>query len=648
MERGIPLAPPQNDALTAHGSTARLHLPLIAVGLCAMAAWLLQHPYVGVAHDATLYTLSALAKLHPIELGDDIFLRFGSQDQYTIFSPIYAAAISWIGLEPAAALLTFASQLSLFVCAWLLARRFMSSLAATVGIALVSVVPGEYGALSVFHYLEGFITPRLPAEAFVLGALLAAMSQRYWMASFCAIAAMFLHPIMGAAGAAMLVLTFLVPVRPKLTLVAAAVMLAASLAVLEVIAPRGRVDETWLPVIRATSSYLFVSSWSVTDWSRAIVPLGILALGWIAGAATLLRRVCAGSLAMVACGLAITLLYCDVLHASIFISLQAWRWLWLANVLAFVLAPAIGQDCWRRGDAGRAAVLLLASAWILRGDATSLCIVPAALACAAASAGWSERQYGRAVLLGSCALLLIALVIDMSGRFSYVPAPNPHDPILVQQLRGVCDDGVIPGALVIAVWLALRRSESVVRNSMLVAVAALAGGALIPLGWRAWTQFHYTPTLAGKFVQWRAEIPVHAEVLWPDTPIGAWYLLERPSYLSGHQAAGAIFSREKSLLLQHRVESVNAALKISGVLTTPRNRNSSAEDSGAQGVPFLLSKLNRRGMEAACADPDLSYIASWLHVAPTPFAPVTVDPTKPNGRLYLYRCADLRASDRAS
>ena len=52
-------------------------------------------------------TLQALAHLKPDLLSNDIFLRFGSQDNYTLFSPLYAAVISLLGVEPAASLLTF-------------------------------------------------------------------------------------------------------------------------------------------------------------------------------------------------------------------------------------------------------------------------------------------------------------------------------------------------------------------------------------------------------------------------------------------------------------------------------------------------------------------------------------------------------------
>ena len=612
---------------------------MIAMGSCALAVWLVQHPYTGIRHDSTLYTLFALAKLHPDTLGGDIFLRFGSQDKYTAFTPLYALAIGSLGLEHAAAFLTFASQAALLVYAWLFARRFMSPPMATLGVALLAVMPGEYGPGDTFHLMEGFLTPRLPAEALVLAALHAALSQRYRAAVACIVVALLLHPIMAIAGAALLVLSLLVPVRPKLALACAGGLLVATLATSVALAPLGRVAGTWLYFVRTTSGYLFVSTWSVNDWSRIAVPLAVLAAGALAAAEPLVRRICAGTLATVASGLAITLLFSDLLHVRIFIGLQAWRWLWLADVIALVLSPVIARDCWKRGDAGRIAVLLLATAWTLRGLVPALYVVPVALACAAVPERWSGHRYWRAVLLGTYLLLGVTLCLDFVDRFSYAPNYEPGGSVLLQQLRMGSRDGMFLAALVIVAWLALHRFKSVPANAVIATITVLAGVALVPASWHSWTYAFYTEGLAAKFAQWRAEIPAHAEVLWPDTPVGAWYLLERQNYWSPHQTAGAIFSQEKAIALGHRTDTIVGALSKSH----PRPAAEAHAKPDPAGLTPVSSKLDRAGMAAACADPDLRYIVSWMPVAPTPFPPVTIDATKAHGSLYLYRCADLRS-----
>jgi hypothetical protein len=81
----------------------RLGYAVLAL-FCA-ATWALSHSYRGIFHDAGLYTLQALAHLDPGYLGQDVFLRFGSQDRFTIFGALYAGAMH-LGPEPAASLLT--------------------------------------------------------------------------------------------------------------------------------------------------------------------------------------------------------------------------------------------------------------------------------------------------------------------------------------------------------------------------------------------------------------------------------------------------------------------------------------------------------------------------------------------------------------
>jgi hypothetical protein len=74
---------------------------MVVLMLLGVTTWALSHAYAGIFHDAGLYTLQALARLSPESLSSDVFLKFGSQDRFTLFSPIYAATAHWLGVEPA-------------------------------------------------------------------------------------------------------------------------------------------------------------------------------------------------------------------------------------------------------------------------------------------------------------------------------------------------------------------------------------------------------------------------------------------------------------------------------------------------------------------------------------------------------------------
>ena len=73
-------------------------------------------------------------------------------------------------------------------------------------------------------------------------------------------------------------------------------------------------------------------------------------------------------------------------------------------------------------------------------------------------------------------------------------------------------------------------------------------------------------------------------------------------------------------------------------------RGSPRETQGAEAMPLPsnVSHMDLKAMTAMCADPDLQYVVMRTQLAPTPFPPVTDVPSKAYGKLYLYRCADLR------
>src|SRR5438270_7254260 len=58
-------------------------------------------PYAGITHDARLYSIQVLNQLDPSAYSDDLFFRYGSQDQFSIFSRCAAPLVALLGLEPA-------------------------------------------------------------------------------------------------------------------------------------------------------------------------------------------------------------------------------------------------------------------------------------------------------------------------------------------------------------------------------------------------------------------------------------------------------------------------------------------------------------------------------------------------------------------
>ena len=93
----------------------------LSLVLLLVALWLAMHGYHGLTGDGQIYAFQAFARLHP-QLTGDLYLQNTSQDQFTLFSPMYAWCIGLLGLENAARLLTFLFTIWFLAAAWSFAR----------------------------------------------------------------------------------------------------------------------------------------------------------------------------------------------------------------------------------------------------------------------------------------------------------------------------------------------------------------------------------------------------------------------------------------------------------------------------------------------------------------------------------------------
>src|SRR5580658_9561031 len=96
-------------------------IAILTLALLLVTLWLLLRGYHGLTGDAQIYAFQALARLRP-QLATDLYLQNTSQDQFTAFSPFYAACIDLLGLENAARLLTLLFTVWLLAAAWSVAR----------------------------------------------------------------------------------------------------------------------------------------------------------------------------------------------------------------------------------------------------------------------------------------------------------------------------------------------------------------------------------------------------------------------------------------------------------------------------------------------------------------------------------------------
>lgn len=617
---------------TPHSSltSARQSLWLVVMVTLCIATWALQHGYPGIRHDAVLYSLQGLARLHPT-LANDPFLRFGSQDQFSLFGAIYALVIQWLGLEPAAAILTFTSQLALIACAVLLLRQAIPDPTYVgLGIVMLIAIEGFYGSRQIFSCIESYSTPRMAAEALALAGLCAAYNERRGLAWGLVVAGMVIHPLMATAGVVSLGFFYPGRQRPRLT----AAVIGGGLLLLWLVGdvmPQGHwgtFGSDWLTIVRDRSPFVFLSGWSLDDWARAAIPVATLIIGAVVLAEQRARVLCQIALCTALTGLALTLVACDASKLVIFTQLQPWRWQWLAVLAAALLLPAIVAAGWHYARSGKIAVTLLVAAWWFESDLIALLTAITAVASLALNR-FADRREPQYILYGSGALALMALVFRIATNLEFFQLHfmDWRIPLWLRQASCLASGGTLPVAVaLLATWLAGRRYGAAALAALAIVLVIVCAGQS-PDGWRRWSGQRFPPALVKQFAPWRELIPPDAEIFWSEQPLATWVLLERSSYISVSQTSGVLFSRTSAMEVARRAEALSAAVPAQSYLDFD-----GAGGGGLQPTPRQLQQI--------CAAEPRLFLVSGTQLPWRPLAQLPPGARHSLEPVRLYRCSD--------
>ena len=413
-----------------------------ALTLLPIALWCLTHRYRGLVGDSELYAVQALSRTHA-GLAHDVFLSDASQDRYTIFSPIYALFIKHLGLQQTAISLLVFCKVCLYISAWAFVRKLFDARAALLTLALLIVVPIEYGAFHVFRVAEDMLTARSMAEALALAGLCLHIYGRRNAGLALAVLALSIHALI-ALPMVLLLLGLRLGTRSgvRWALAAIAVVLCLALAATRMPewtpTPLKLMDPIWLDVVRERSQFVFLQLWRQSDWEANARPFLSLVIGMLVFPDERVRPFCASAMIVGAAGLAIALIGGTIGPVALLLQGQAWRWTWvtgLASVL--VLAPTVLQ-IWRCERCGPLCAVLLLVGWLVP-------IIAGAYLVAAALCLWIGRGYiparaspylrATAALIG---VLVLARIIgtglgrclgspDRAGHGKHAPADRPHD-----------------------------------------------------------------------------------------------------------------------------------------------------------------------------------------------------------------------------
>ncbi|HEX3914564.1 MAG TPA: hypothetical protein VHW71_13735 [Steroidobacteraceae bacterium] len=623
-----------------HSSTPGFQskIPTLYITLVLVTLWLVMHGYHGFTGDGQIYAFQAFARLHP-PLAADLYLQNTSQDQFTIFSPLYAKCIGLLGLENAGRLLTLLFTLWFLAAAWSFVTAVTRREGAWLAVAALLVAAGGYGASAVFQILDPFLTARLPAEALIVTALACHFRGMKRLGLLMALGSMLIHPLMALPGMILLICLWL-PIRVSVIGAIGGILATLTFAVAATNSPLVShvvtvMDAPWLAVVRERSQFLFLQLWSAHDWG--INGLPFISLGLTASVMTeeRIRKLCATAALVGAAGLAIAFIGDLIGPIAILMQGQGWRWVWTAVFIGIALAPLTALQLWGDKEWGPLCALLLISGWVLSGLGGTACISLASILWLTRGRLGSRQIRRVSGALGAIVVTWIAIKCWAVVLPAQSPGRSHFEWAQVRDSPAARIAGLLSIALV---WRLIRAS----RTTWVSLIVSLLFAALlicsIPTAFRQPRKLAATADI-DEFVDWASIIPPSSTVLVvPPRDVGAfvWFTLRRPNYLALDQSSGVVFSRRTALEVRRRSEVLLPLMDPDWKILTKLHATASTLDNSAPSTRRLTAEY----LMQICADPLLGFVVSPEDVG---FDPLRHEHAGAWNGWELYNCGKVRA-----
>lgn len=626
-----------------------------AVLMLALALWGLNHAYVGMfEHDARVYSLLVWHWLSPEAYARDPFFLFGSQDRYSVFTPVYGSLAALVGLSHAALTVSALGGMLWVAAAAVVARGLLGdSRWQTFAILCCAMASFNYSPNgNTFVLNEVFPTAR--SIAFPLGALAlgVAMRRHYGWGVALAAASCALHPLLGIWPLLMIIAHRM---SDRIVVVAGAVALAAMTGLhFGGVAALQRLDPTWESIIRHSSIDIFVGPLGTARINETLAWLSLLL--WAAHfSVENMRRWYRLGAAIGASGFLVAQLAAYLYPVVLIVQAQLWRAMWVAVFLGVFALAQILDTAWRSRHriwwAIGGLLLVIASDWLgyilFAGWILFQSSWRATVAAIGRCIDERVRRFAWLLLAGLLVSVLPGYVQDLAILGNGVARD-------VQSGFPVLDGLLLAGGLGVGalLWTWLLMSGLPVR-------ILLAGSAvLLAFSVLHWDQRRET------YAEWERQgessrprlfagmIRPGDVVLWPGPmPQRVWHELGTANYGSSDQVIGGVFSREKTFeMLRRRQRLAVASLADSWPLSATeasllldRYRRLTGEKLDETGNLHESYKkpiwLTGHGMLYACEDPALDWVVSDRALSQNTLPPVSG--TGQSG-LWLYSCGDLR------
>lgn len=597
-----PVQPPRRPEHAGPARLSALRFEAVALWAGLIPLVLLTRPYAGIVRDGRIYLGRGLADRNPGGIGRDLMFAFDEQTGFSFLRPVIRGLLGIMSAPEASMALVLAGLAIWLGAAIAFATSLAAGRAAWAAIACILVLPPSYGGFGAFVYGEAAATPRIFAEAAVLGALAALMRRRHAASVLLLGLAVLLHPLMAMAGLAVAVVALVreAPRRFVPALLAAAALAAAAAAGWVVAKGLATpLDADWLSVLRP-SRYLFPSFWPDETWGH-MIRQGVAVI--IAGTFLDARRraVLWGIAAVASLGVAVSVVLADWLPTVLLTQLQPWRATWLLAVAGHASLALAAVNLWIRGPGGRLTLALLFLTWLASdGPLNALLLGAATLGLFAVQSrgGLGTIPVRLAAWIGAAAAVLAlvktvvatSLLLDLAGAGTFAGIKAPWSLGITLEAH---TSGLVAAILAVAILAPAVWPRSARMGAAALLTASLAAGALL---WDARQPDQRALGPSPEVAALREFLaPAPGEVLWLGGDIEAWFWAGRPGFASVLQRGPALFSRPLAITWKSRMDRLAASglIRPGDIETWDSAQHVSAE-------PVLTGPA----VEAFCRDPD--------------------------------------------
>ena len=619
--------------------------------LALLAIWLYARPWSGIWHDTRLYAVQALNLLYPGQFKNDLFFLFGSQDQFTLFSPLYSVFIPAFGLEAGTHLLHTLGSALWLAAAWYLLSGMLRGATLWLALAWLLLLPTDYDPIKAVSLAEPYLTPRIFAEALGIFAFACLLrGKRLWLALLLPLS-LVLHPLT-TLGSLLFGVLYLASENPRrvVPLLAAGMLARAAGAALGLL-PLQRLlqtmDPQWYGEVTQATSLVTWDRWNFNDVaSHAAVTFSlVLTAAWLSTGWRARFYYCAALTG--ALGLMATWLGTSVFHNVLILQIQPWRACWVPQLASVIALVALLAAFWHRGRVFQ----LVLSACVLGvftrdGYGGMLTLLACAVLCWQASlpapAPLPNRLYGFA-----CCLLVTVFGIWVAEVDSQSSDPlnvlywnygvDVHDTMqwAVALLR-LGGNALLGMLLVLGIWHIAGRRKL---GAWLLAggMVGLAAAGALGLRQASTSNEEIKLSAAGRQAVQAAFLPLippQATVYWEDELRVSWFVLQRSSYASMPQVYGMVFNRGTAVEGMRRMRRLRR-MGASDVLWKEKGQDE-------QRVALDLRQPNAADLAYVCDDAALNFVVLAEKLGTLAVAEAA-DPAY-DRRYFLYDCARVRAN----